>query len=177
MLWLVIGDHRESFLFFLSLSFVFFSQYVWVAGVCRLCFCRIWYDDGMALRCLLSLLHYNVLTALSLSSFCDHIRACISLGGRIRKDTGCAGCRRVQRTIWCEQHTPASLCSHAEESTRTHAGCQLVETTVKQEQRTTPTERAVYIPSGRPWPASTKCSQHTWLWAVTLTLALPPTAW
>ena len=39
----------------------------------------------------------------AVSWFCDH-RACISLG-RISADTGCAGCRRVGRTVQCEEHT------------------------------------------------------------------------
>ena len=50
----------------------------------------------------------TLLTALtrriSVSWCCDH-RASISLGGRISADIACAGCRRVERTVKCEEHT------------------------------------------------------------------------
>ena len=45
--------------------------------------------------------------SISVSWFCDH-RACISLliGGRTGTDTaGFAGCRRVERTVYFEEHT------------------------------------------------------------------------
>ena len=32
-------------------------------------------------------------------------RACISLGRRISADTGCAGCRRAERTVQCQEKT------------------------------------------------------------------------
>ena len=52
---------------------------------------------------LLCLVHYNVvLRGISVSWFCNH-RAFISLGGRIDTDTGCAGCRRIERTAECEE--------------------------------------------------------------------------
>ena len=35
--------------------------------------------------------------------FCDH-RACISLGRGIGTDTGCAGCRWVEITVYCEDN-------------------------------------------------------------------------
>ena len=41
---------------------------------------------------------YSAYYVVSLSWFCDH-RACISLGERIGTDTGCAGCRQVERTV------------------------------------------------------------------------------
>ena len=51
-------------------------------------------------------LHYNVVhyNIVSVSCFCDH-RTCMSLGGRISTDNGCAGCQRVKRMVQCEEHT------------------------------------------------------------------------
>ena len=53
----------------------------------------------IALSTLLTALQCSI----SVSWFSDH-RACISLGGRISTDTGCARCRPVERTVSCEEH-------------------------------------------------------------------------
>ena len=73
------GGARHFFLFILFIIFVplflsFFSL--------------------IALSTLLTALQCSI----SVSSFCDY-RAYISLGGRIGTDTGCAECRRVERTV------------------------------------------------------------------------------
>ena len=79
-----------TFFFFFVLHFVLsFGVSGLLAYVC--CTRRIQYD-GMALHCLLPLLHYDVVSAVVVT------RACISLGSRISTDTECAGCRRVERT-------------------------------------------------------------------------------
>ena len=52
-------------------------------------------------RCLL---HHNVV------SLCRGFvtTELVSLGGKIGTDTACAGCQRVERTVYCEGHTGAN---------------------------------------------------------------------
>ena len=60
--------------------------------------------DGVSLHCLLCLLHYNVVSLLLLQ-LC---RGFTEFVGRVRTDTGCTGCRRVERKERfnsCEEHT------------------------------------------------------------------------
>ena len=49
--------------------------------------------------------------------FCDH-RACISLGGRISTDTGGTGCRRVERTVSCQEHTQQQSTRYTQKKVR-----------------------------------------------------------
>ena len=58
----------------------------------------------MALSTLLTALQST--SIIYVSWFCDHRAVCLHLRGRIGTDTGCAGCRRVERTVQCEEHTP-----------------------------------------------------------------------
>ena len=80
------------FCFFVPFVFLFVNASGLLASVCRACRTQ---SDGTSFHCLLCLLRQYVVFV---SWFCDH-RACISLGGRIGTDTGCAGCRRVERTV------------------------------------------------------------------------------
>ena len=90
------GGGTSLFIFFFLVSYVFpLCQRILIA----ICMSYLSYSvrwHAIALSTLLTALpvHRNI----SVSWFCDH-RACISPGGRIGTDTGCTGCRRVERTI------------------------------------------------------------------------------
>ena len=80
-------------------KFVFsLCQRIWIAGIFMsyLSYPVRW--QVMAL-----LLHYNVVSLCR--GFVATELVCLSLGWRIGTDTGCSGCRRVERPVWCEEHT------------------------------------------------------------------------
>ena len=64
----------------------------------------------------LLLVHLSLVLLLTIMSFLSFVfpyLQCISLGGRIGTDLGCAGCRRVERTVYqCEFHECSSLTPH-----------------------------------------------------------------
>ena len=57
--------------------------------------------SNMAGHCIVTALQCRIYV----SWFCNHKSCLISRGGRIGTDTGCAACRRVERTFFCEAHT------------------------------------------------------------------------
>ena len=60
----------------------------------------------IALSTLLTALQCSI----SVSRFCDQSLYLVSIiGGMIGTDTGCAGCRRAERTVSCEEHIPGTL--------------------------------------------------------------------
>ena len=81
--------------FFVSFVFLSVNSSGLLAVICMsyLSYPARW--QVIALSTLLTALQFSI----SMSLFCDHSSACISLGGRISTDTGCAGCRRVERTV------------------------------------------------------------------------------
>ena len=90
---------------FVSLSLSFFS--VNASGLLRsFCMHDVSYPvrwHVIALSTLLTALQCSI----SVSWFCNH-RTCICLGGRIGTDTGCAGCRWVERAVSCKEPTHTS---------------------------------------------------------------------
>ena len=91
---LFIYFHFILFILFLGLFRFSLGQRIWIASIYTsyLSYPVRWHVIASstpltALQCSISVL-----------SFCDY-RACISLGGRIGTDTGCAGCRRVEITV------------------------------------------------------------------------------
>ena len=66
---------------------------------CIACICMPYLSDPVRRHVIpLSSLYTTLVCSISVSWFCDY-RAWTSLGGRISTDTGCAGCRRVERTV------------------------------------------------------------------------------
>ena len=64
----------------------------------------------------LLLVHLSLVLLLTIMSFLSFVfpyLQCISLGGRIGTDLGCAGRRRVERMVYqCESHECSSLAPH-----------------------------------------------------------------
>ena len=105
----LLGGHDASYdlifiyIYMYSLSPSFFlsaNASRSLAFVCRTC--RIQHDGrSLHLSTLLTALQCSILGL----GFCD-LRGCIPLGGRIGTDTGCAGCPRVERTVYVKDtHT------------------------------------------------------------------------
>ena len=87
-------------LYFLSIILSLF-QSIGVASVCMLCL-----SQPSTLR----LMAWHCTTCYLCLRRCCLCRSFVttdldSLGRRISADTGCAGCRRVERTFYCEAHT------------------------------------------------------------------------
>ena len=74
-------------------DFLHLTGRIWIASICMPYLSYPVRRHVIPLSTLLTLV-----CSISVSWFCDH-RACISQGGRIGTDTGCAGCRRVERTV------------------------------------------------------------------------------
>ena len=78
------GGHDTSFYYlFIYLFIILFVLFVSSVVI-----------SAVALSTLITALQCSI----SASSFCEH-RACISLGGRIGTDTGCAACRRGESAV------------------------------------------------------------------------------
>ena len=105
---LISGGVRRLLFYFILILFYYFifsfvsqspfrfslCQRIWIA-----CFCMPYLSDPVRRHVIpLSTLLTTLVCSISVSWFCHH-RACITLGGRIGTDTGCAACRRVERTV------------------------------------------------------------------------------
>ena len=81
-------------------------QRIWIASICMsyLSYPLPWQVIALSTHLTAS----RCTGRISVSWFCDR-RACISLGGRIGTDTGCAACRRVERTVYDVKHKHTAL--------------------------------------------------------------------
>lgn len=74
-----------------------------VAGLLA-CVCCAFSYPGRWHGISLSALHIALQRRFSVSWFCYHVITCVSLGWSIGTDTWCAGCRRVEWTVYREEH-------------------------------------------------------------------------